>query len=58
MYVFVQWINKSYTYGNSVKLKRSNHSTVIHGVHKIEQDILVDKELEETINVLKKKLNS
>ena len=42
----------------AVKLKRSNHSTVIHGVHKIEQDILVDKELEETINVLKKKLNS
>ena len=41
----------------AVKLKR-NHSTVIHGVDKIKDDILVDKELEETINVLKKKLNS
>lgn len=40
------------------KLHRANHTTIMHGVHKIQKDILVDKELEETINVLKKKLNS
>ena len=42
----------------AVKLKRMNHSTVIHGIHKIKEDLLVDKELEHTILVLKKKLNS
>lgn len=42
----------------AVKLKRMNHSTVIHGINKIKEDLLVDKELENTILVLKKKLNS
>lgn len=40
------------------KLKRKNHTTVIHAVNKINNDIKVDKELENTIQVLKKKLNS
>jgi chromosomal replication initiator protein len=39
------------------KLKRKNHTTVIHAVNKIKKDITVDKELENTIDVLKKKLN-
>jgi chromosomal replication initiator protein len=39
------------------KLKRKNHTTVIHAVNKINKDITVDKELENTIDVLKKKLN-
>mgnify|MGYP004508418087 FL=1 len=42
----------------ATKLKRQNHSTVIHGINKIRKDILVDKELENTIQLLKKKLNS
>ena len=42
----------------ATKLKRQNHSTVIHGINKIRKDILVDKELESTIQVLNKKLNS
>lgn len=42
----------------ATKLKRQNHSTVIHGINKIKKDIVVDKELENTIQVLKKKLNS
>lgn len=42
----------------ATKLKRQNHSTVIHGINKIRKDILVDKELENTIQVLNKKLNS
>ena len=42
----------------ATKLKRQNHSTVIHGINKIKKDIIVDKELENTIQVLKKKLNS
>lgn len=40
------------------KLKRKNHTTVIHAVNKINNDMKVDKELENTIQVLKKKLNS
>lgn len=40
------------------KLKRKNHSTVIHAMNKIADDIKVDKELEQTIETLKKKLNS
>lgn len=39
------------------KLKRRNHTTVIHAVNKIKSDITVDKELEQTIIILKKKLN-
>lgn len=42
----------------ATKLRRMNHSTVIHGINKIKEDILVDKELENTIQLLKKKLNS
>lgn len=42
----------------ATKLKRQNHSTVIHGINKIKKDVIVDKELENTIQVLKKKLNS
>lgn len=41
----------------ATKLKRNNHTTVIHGVNKIKEDIIVDKELETTIQILKKKLN-
>lgn len=39
------------------KLKRKNHTTVIHAVNKIKSDITVDKDLEQTIIILKKKLN-
>jgi chromosomal replication initiator protein len=42
----------------ATKLKRNNHTTVIHGVNKIKEAIIVDKELENNIQVLKKKLNS
>lgn len=42
----------------AAKLKRTNHSTVIHGINKINQLINVDKELENTIQILRKKLNS
>lgn len=41
----------------AAKLKRNNHTTVIHGVNKIKEEIIVDKELENTILILKKKLN-
>jgi len=40
------------------KLNRKNHTTIIHAVNKITNDLNVDKELEETISILKKKLNS
>ncbi len=40
------------------KLKRKNHTTVIHAVNKIKKDIIVDKELENHVHLLKKKLNS
>ena len=40
------------------KLNRKNHTTIIHAVNKIKNDMNVDKELEETISILKKKLNS
>lgn len=39
------------------KLKRRNHTTVIHAVNKINNEMTVDKELENTIEVIKKKLN-
>ncbi|MBR6230193.1 MAG: chromosomal replication initiator protein DnaA [Eubacterium sp.] len=39
------------------KLKRKNHTTVNHAVKTIKDDLLVDNELQNTINVLKKKLN-
>ncbi len=39
------------------KLKRKNHTTVNHAVKKIKDDLLVDKELQSTIIMLKKKLN-
>lgn len=39
------------------KLKRKNHTTVIHAVNKIKSEIAVDKDLEQTISILKKKLN-
>ena len=39
------------------KLKRKNHTTVIHAVNKIKSEITVDKDLEQTIIILKKKLN-
>ena len=42
----------------AAKLKRNNHTTVIHGVNKIKEAIHVDKELDNTIQVIKKKLNS
>ena len=42
----------------AAKLKRKNHTTVIHAINKINEDMIVDKELEEKIQVLKKKLNS
>jgi chromosomal replication initiator protein len=42
----------------ATKLKRMNHTTVMHGINKIKDDLLVDKELENTISVLTKKLNS
>ena len=42
----------------AAKLKRNNHTTVIHGVNKIKEDLNVDKELENTISIIKKKLNS
>ncbi len=40
------------------KLKRKNHTTVIHAVNKIKKDIIVNKELENHIHLLRKKLNS
>lgn len=42
----------------ALKLKRKNHTTVIHAVNKIKEDINVDKELENQIHIIKKKLNS
>ena len=42
----------------ALKLKRKNHTTVIHAVNKIKEDINVDKELENQIQIIKKKLNS
>ena len=39
------------------KLNRRNHTTVNHGVNKIKDDMLVDNELQQTITILKKKLN-
>lgn len=42
----------------ATKLNRQNHSTVIHGIDKIKESILVDKELENTIQLIKKKLSS
>lgn len=42
----------------ALKLKRKNHTTVIHAVNKIKEDLNVDKDLENTIQVIKKKLNS
>lgn len=41
----------------AAKLKRNNHTTVIHGVNKIKEEIIVDNELANTIQILKKKLN-
>ena len=40
------------------KLNRKDHSTIIYGVNKIKSELNVDKELQDTIDVLKKKLNS
>lgn len=40
------------------KLKRNDHSTIIHGINNIKDKIAVDKEMETTIEVLRKKLNS
>ena len=39
------------------KLHRKNHTTVNHAVKKIKSDLSVDKELQATISMLKKKLN-
>ena len=39
------------------KLNRKNHTTVHHSIEKIRKDILVDNELQQTIIMLKKKLN-
>lgn len=40
------------------KLKRKNHTTVIHAINKINNELSVDKDLQNTIQVIKKKLNS
>lgn len=39
------------------KLKRRNHTTVIHAINKIKSEIAVNKDLEQTISILRKKLN-
>lgn len=39
------------------KLRRKNHTTVIHAINKIERDIIVDKDLENNIVSIRKKLN-
>lgn len=41
----------------AAKLKRNNHTTVIHGINKIKEELNVDKELQDTVTILKKKLN-
>lgn len=38
-------------------LKRKDHTTVMYGIKKISEDIKVDKSLNNTINVIRKKLN-
>ncbi|MCI5937053.1 MAG: chromosomal replication initiator protein DnaA [Eubacterium sp.] len=40
----------------ATKLRRNNHTTVIHGVNKIKKALLEDNELVATIDILKKKL--
>ncbi len=42
----------------ATKLKRNNHSTVIHGVNRIKESLNVDKEISNTISVLRKKLET
>ena len=41
----------------AAKLRRNNHTTVIHGINKIKEELNVDKELQDTVTILKKKLN-
>ena len=38
-------------------LNKKDHTTVIHGVNKIGEDMLKDEELRNKIEVIKKKLN-
>jgi len=42
----------------ATKLGRKNHTTVIHNVREIKNRSKVDKEVQETLNILRKKLNS
>ncbi len=42
----------------AAKLKRTNHTTVIHGVNKIKKDLPVDNELQSSIQIIKQKLNA
>ena len=41
----------------AAKLKRNNHTTVIHGIKKINDMISVDKSFESTIQLIRQKLN-
>ena len=56
MYLFSQYTSLTQKV-IAEKLNRKNHTTVNHGVNKIKDDMLVDNELQQTITILKKKLN-
>ena len=41
--------------GNS--LGKKDHTTIIHGIKKIEEDLLTNEELKNKIDIIRKKLN-